>query len=1553
MIKIDPGVQIQVSQILMYMFLYFLLVHCGTSQSVIYVSRVKGNDSTSCGTQDSPCYSISQAVSHAQFRSSILLDSTNTKVSPYDCKPLTSHHKGIYVTKTLSFYGGPTLTHVSCRKGENWVVNGSLSLNSVHVNFTGIAFQNCCLHFVETSVTAIHCLFTNTEKLVMNFTNLHQNLTSLSLNYVHFESNEACISMTSSSVHTKETSFVSIKIKNSVFTNNGRRKIPILLLPTWTILGVDVSGMHYVDIQIQNSSCVNTSLSGMINVTNQVGHTTFHIQDVNFTENGLDTRAGNSLIVLTGSMVSFAISQSRVKKNKQRFASIYSTLAAISIFHTIVDDFSSQGNGGMFYVESNTTKLSIKDCLFSNGKVVFPGNGGLVFVFGLHTSIIIESSILTNLTADDRGGVIHVMAKQNITASVNIRMRNSRFVSNMAQYGGCVSLLSRGKAIVNVYNSTFNVNKASVLGGFFWAYSVSLLQMFVKKSLFEGNTAGNGGCISVQENKSFVLHTVLVLTVKNVTFTRNSASTGVMFVGADVMIISFSLVLFIENYGSAINVNKEANARISFFSLTASHVQFIGNLAWSPGGVLYAALGIKSTLSFQDVSFLNNTSKIGPGGAMYLSVGGPSFEILLKRCKFENNTSSLAGAIYVIGNNGVLGCQDVSFLNNNGQMGVGGAIYLCGIQSFEILLKRCRFENNTSIVVGGAIYVVGSNGVFVSEDSIFCSNVASRPGGALMLETSNSTINLINTTFINNTSIAQAGGAVYLDINGDTKVYIDHVKFKRNTALQSSGAGLAITSSGDTLRESGCNEGWSVWNYSSLVEVRNSHFMHNIASRGGAVSIIDGSINFTNCTFIDNIAKDQGSHITNYGTNSLHLTDCKFHQKDNVNKSTFVQTYSAGPLVFINTTLDQQELSTITTLIDVLIDVSKGGKVEVNDFTSIVCPPGMSISWSNVSYSDWVNSSCTLHVTVLRLQCNVCERGTYSLQRGHAKGFRISHDFACLPCPYGAECFLTIKSKPNFWGYLIHDNVPALNFTRCPDGYCLSGTQTPEGYVNSCNGNREGWLCGRCKSDYSETLFSADCKRSKDCNDYWFWLVTVALVFIMALFLVFKPPVVTFAVKQAFWFKTHCERRKRHAMAEFLSLPPTNESESTFLLSTEEIENEQLQSVGFLEIIFYFYQISNLLLTSTSSEQLFKTRVLLPIQGFFNFEGRYLNYSSHVCPFSGLTPQSKQILEVAPVFGTLVGIYFIYGLHYILCKVFRSATPTLARCLGATIETMLLGYIKIANVSLSLIRCVPIGSEYRWFYNGNIVCYQWWQIVLIGFDVMVVAPFVLVLALGAVKLHGGKVSATHFLLACVFPLPFLILWLLQALGFCSNLGQPTSNTEYTEVLKTVLLSPFREPEEDKTGALYWESIFIVRRLVLVCLFFITDSTLRLLCMAVVCVLALLHHAKMKPFRSNAANIAETTSLLALVILAITNMYKSFYANSKEDVSNDYLVIFQILDWIEVILLGLLPVLFALMVSLAIISVTARLIFVVCVGIYARIYTGFVRRTNERTNLVDN
>ena len=298
-------------------------------------------------------------------------------------------------------------------------------------------------------------------------------------------------------------------------------------------------------------------------------------------------------------------------------------------------------------------------------------------------------------------------------------------------------------------------------------------------------------------------------------------------------------------------------------------------------------------------------------------------------------------------------------------------------------------------------------------------------------------------------------------------------------------------------------------------------------------------------------------------------------------------------------------------------------------------------------------------------------------------------------------------------------------------------------------------MCGECVPGYTEGLFSTDCRLVNKCADRWFLVVSLALVLSIALFLILKPPIVTFAVKQAFWFKAlFAGRNATPAGYQNGEATPSSseEVESTFLLSTEEIEYEKSQSAGFLEIIFYFYQISNLLLTSTSVEELVKTKLIPPVVGFFNFQQRF-SHQGLVCPFTGLTPQTKKLFETIPVFSTLFAIYVVYGLHLVLCQVLRRTAPRFGPYLGATMQTLLLGYATVAKVSLSLVRCVPIRSEKRWFYNGTVVCFQWWQYLLIAFNVIVVVPFIFVLAWGSVKLYYGKISAMQMLFASAFP-PF-------------------------------------------------------------------------------------------------------------------------------------------------------------------------------------------------------
>ena len=1135
------------------------------SQSDIYVSRVKGNDSKSCGSQDHPCFTISQAVFQAQFGSSIFLDSTKTSVSPYDCQPQqTSYHPGIYVNKALSFFGVPSLAHVSCRKGQNWIANGTDS--SIQLNLTRISFQNSQFHLIETSVAVHQCVFSNTQTLVMNISVIHRNLTSFLFQSVCFEHNEACISVTSSYGNSRILLYINIDMNNVTFNRNGLRLTPILPSPSWTILGVRTAGKHLIDLQIKDSSLYNNYVrsSGMIYVKNQLGRTNFLIENAIFKNNGLkDSREQNSLFVLTSSVMSLVIFQSQVKNSKQRLLSISSTTAEISVSHTTADDFQNPRlHGGMFWIESILMKLLFKNCSFSNGKFN-PAHGGLLFVSARNIDMLIENSHLTKLTTIGFGGVVYATAKPSTGASMKLNIINCTFISNKATAGGVIYAQTKG--VISIQNSKFITNTASSSGGFLNIYYVHQVRVSIQSSLFEGNSAASGGCINAQSSSEE--HFEFILRMQS--FIRNKAQGpgGVMNCGVTVVHVSISDVFFQDNYaiaapGGVFFVTNDVIT--SMFNLTATRVRFIGNIVGGPGRAFYLESSLRTTLVFNDVDFQNNRAK-DPGGAIYIEQFSKMYPPI-----------------------------------------------------FQIMTKRCIFENNTAFL-GGAISLTGNNAVFISEDSIFRFNVATVPGGALALQmSSNFTLNLVNTTFYNNTSTTEAGGAVYLDVGGESRVHIVNSNFEANSAIQSLGASLAISTSGDALRQSGCKRAkWRAWKYNNSVDIIRTHFISNQAGRGGAVSMTDGSLNFTNCTFLNNIASDEGRHLINYGTNSLNLINCTFLQTfDDVWTSTLIHTYSSGPLVLTSTTVDRLQASGHPAL----IMVSNGGLVEFSDSTSIICPSGMHVSLLNLSYTDWINTSCSLDVTVLRIQCKQCEQGKYSLQRGHTKGLTIVDDFTCLPCPYGAYCDLTIEAMPNFWGYLVEKRPPTLRFILCPDNYCVADQYNwPHfGGYNSCNKKRDGFMCGHCEPGYSKTLFSAHCKRSQDCDDKWFWLVFLAFVFVMASFLVFKPPVVTFVAKQAFWFKQYCITKKTRNVNETESLNE-DEIDSTFLLSRGEIENENLQDVGYLEIIFYFYQISNLLLSSFSFERLLDTAVLIPFQGFFNFQERFFEHQSSVCPFPGLT----------------------------------------------------------------------------------------------------------------------------------------------------------------------------------------------------------------------------------------------------------------------------------------------------------------------------------------------
>lgn len=258
-------------------------------------------------------------------------------------------------------------------------------------------------------------------------------------------------------------------------------------------------------------------------------------------------------------------------------------------------------------------------------------------------------------------------------------------------------------------------------------------------------------------------------------------------------------------------------------------------------------------------------------------------------------------------------------------------------------------------------------------------------------------------------------------------------------------------------------------------------------------------------------------------------------------------------------------------------------------------------------------------------------------------------------------------------------------------------------------------------------------------------------------------------------------------------------------------------------------------------------------------------------------------------------------------------------------EFLLLGYATLGSASFDLLRCVPIGAQWRLFYDGNVVCYEWYNYVLIALVVTFIIPFGFVLFWGALKLYRKAISVKKFLLACILPVPFLIHWIIMAILGDSNDG-PSSQL-LTASIEKVLYEPFKRPEDGNGGSLNWESILIGRRLVLIIMkTVISDPFSRLILMTFFSVLVLLHHLAKQPFRDSKANTMETISLLSLIVLGMVNLFPASFlswAVSSTGPFGDWL---NVCAWVELLILGFLPAFFALFVIVFILSQICRLIF---------------------------
>ena len=703
-----------------------------------------------------------------------------------------------------------------------------------------------------------------------------------------------------------------------------------------------------------------------------------------------------------------------------------------------------------------------------------------------------------------------------------------------------------------------------------------------------------------------------------------------------------------------------------------------------------------------------------------------------------------------------------------------------------------------------------------------------------------------------------------------------------------------------------------LWYYQSHATFEDTLFEGNGGFIAGAVYLCHGNTSFERCTFRNNFAVENSGHVYSAdGTGQVNFKDCIFSStimnmttnNNTFHKRTFLQSESGGPVNIQNTSM--VSFAGGRNLYS-LLDISNGGYVHMDDNSSVQCPIGSRLYLDNTThfvYTEQNHIVCRINVTVLKYSCHRCSPGLYSIQKGVSRGLFVNSTVECLLCPFGASCIdRNIAAKPNFWGYPTSSDPPSVKFVTCPEHYCKKPTSETLGY-NSCKGNRTDTLCGKCAEGYSETLFSTECRQDEECNNYWFGILTILLTTGLALYLLVKPPILGFLANQILWFKIKEDN-----------------------LEKDDLGCAHQQSgadSGYIKITFYFYQAAELLMVGSIERVFEKIPYIYTLISAFNFRVRTVD-NAIGCPFVGMTAVTKQLVLSSTVFVTMADIVLIYYVHYVFNKLRRKRKPALIHYMAVVMEVLLLGYERLAETSLTLMHCVSIGSR-RWlFIDANVPCMQWWQYFLLAYITVFVVPFIIVLYCGSSKLYSSLITAREFLAACVLPLPFLIFWLFKKKQKQTGENSTRLHALNRDVLE-ILHGPFRPPSNQDKGTLYWESVLIGRRFILLaCHSFIRRSMLRMVSMAAACFLMTIHHVLKNPFHEVLANKAETLSLSTLTMIAIINLTKATIMSFGITIDGPYRSYLDTLEWFEVLALAFVPVFLSGLVAFAILSQLTRL-----------------------------
>ena len=703
------------------------------------------------------------------------------------------------------------------------------------------------------------------------------------------------------------------------------------------------------------------------------------------------------------------------------------------------------------------------------------------------------------------------------------------------------------------------------------------------------------------------------------------------------------------------------------------------------------------------------------------------------------------------------------------------------------------------------------------------------------------------------------------------------------------------------------------------------------SASGGALYLTNVHLRLYGCTFEGNSASEKGGSILLSKDALAVVNNTQFVTDSDDRRTVDGLVLTSYSRKFYGTGIDisvQTKMDKSTTIFSHLSG-SEQGTIYLTSI-KVTCPVNNQLNVETTSASvidltqnDEAKSQYLTYKNV-KYSCQPCQAGHYMLEYGvygieqwtpnmtinRAVGIYENPDqthvitdpnFQCHPCPWGGICNGTVKAKPNHWG-TVKDNH--IHFFKCPKSYCCSGN-TCEG-LNNCASHRAGTLCGRCKLGFSEAVFSVRCIDNVKCRGSWLIPFSILLAGAYGTFLLFQKDIKEFLFGKPTGRPTFLQTIK--------SLQLTK-CEHITILNQGKGGGEKDGSGIFLILLFYYFQDASIIQFTplyTKGDSSLVSSAKKVVGGLFKFRLDVLHLAKNVCAFSDLTPVLKatiKLLFVPALCGVLFAIYVIAQ-----CISKRRDSSRLWQALSrraviALMLALLFSYQKLASTLFRLVYCVPVLDSKVLLMDGNIECFQHWQIYVIIYLATCIIPFSIYVAFMPAHFADGTLSTEAFFVGCLFPTPVILYCVYRKLYIRINsVPTRTNPNRHLDSVHKILQGPYRDLKIPLTNWPYcWSGILLGRRLLLILInTFIPDIVTAKVLMLAVTLISLLNHVIVQPCIERRANIAGTLSCIALMMVAIINMFRACFEGMETVPTGSSLLLSKWLDSVENCLLLWIP-----------------------------------------------